>query len=59
MWVNKAWKVQQSEQQKSNNEIQQKFLFVVSLSSVLDPRCLYRKNWNKEKKNAVNCMFWL
>ena len=55
MWVNKAWKVQQSEQQKSNNEVQQKFLFVVS--SVLDPRCLYRRNWNKEKKNAVNCMF--
>ena len=59
MWVNKAWKVQQNEQQKSNNEIQQKFVFVVSLSSVLDPRCLCRKNWNKEKKNAVNCMFEL
>ena len=59
MWVNKAWQVQQSEQQKSNNEIQQKFLFVVSLSSVLDPCCLYRENWNKEKKNAVNCMFEL
>ena len=59
MWVNKAWKVQQNEQQKSNNEIQQKFLFVVRLSSVLYPRCLYGKNWNKEKKNAVDCMFWL
>ena len=59
MWVNKAWKVQQNEQQKSNNEIQQKFLFVVRLSSVLYPRCLYRRNWNKEKKKAVDCIFWL
>ena len=57
MWVNKAWKVQQNEDQKSNNEIQQKFFSDIRLSSVLDPRCLRRRNWNKEKKNAVNCMY--
>ena len=50
MWANKAWKVQQNKKQKSNNEIQQKFLFVVSLSSVLDPRCLHRKNWNRKEE---------
>ena len=55
MWVNKAWKVQQNELQKSNNEIQQKIFFDVGLSSVLDPRGL-QKELKQRKKNAVNCI---